>query len=236
MRIGIVDDEPQWGEKIEKCIENYFLSTDNKDYDIRRFCSGKDFLKDIDDIELLFLDVELADSENGFEIAEFVQNKGFIITICFLTSHTEFARVGYRVNAFRYIDKLHLEEIDEAIAAYINTIAKNVHITCKTKDGAISDISICDVIFIEKNCRKIIYHMSGGEEYYGEGKLSDIAARLNENGFVQTQRSYVVNMRFIKNYDSRNVMMLDGTQITIGRDRLQALKKEFFDWRRNASH
>ena len=33
--------------------------------------------------------------------------------MCFLTSHTELARLGYRVNAFRYTDKKHLDNIEK---------------------------------------------------------------------------------------------------------------------------
>ena len=47
--------------------------------------------------------------------------------VCFLTSHTEMARLGYRVNAFRYIDKRHLEEITEALDFFLVARRNGLH-------------------------------------------------------------------------------------------------------------
>lgn len=57
------------------------------------------------DAGLWFPDIELAEGEDGFGIADKLMDSGNQCRICFLISHTELARLGYRVNVFRYIDK-----------------------------------------------------------------------------------------------------------------------------------
>ena len=75
--------------------------------------------------------------------------------------------------------------------------------------------------------------MADGNEYFNEGNLKDIANQYKKIGIIQIQRSYAVNMRYIRSYDSRQLTMIGGTGITISRDKLQEFKKEFFEWRRS---
>lgn len=79
------------------------------------------------DADLLFLDIELAEGEDGFGIARQLMDSGNQCKVCFLTSHTEMARLGYRVNAFRYIDKRHLEEITEALDFFLAARRNGLH-------------------------------------------------------------------------------------------------------------
>lgn len=234
MVVGILDDEITWANKIAECIENYFLVTDNNDYEIKVCTREKELKTIIDDINLLFLDVELSGTENGFEIAEWIRKKDYKCTICFLTSHIEFARHGYRVDAFRYIDKLHLDEIDEALATYTSNVAKAEYIDCKAEDGTEVKINLSESLYIEKLDRKILYHMSDGKTYIGDGNLRELAKRYEKIGVIQVQRSFVVNMKYVRGYDSRQVVIIDGTKITFSRDRIQDFKKRYFDWRRNS--
>ena len=87
MIIGIVDDEALWAEKIKEYIEEYLALVDVKDYRINLYADEKSLLPEVDNIDLLFLDVELADGKNGFDIAEHIQQLECDMKICFLTSY-----------------------------------------------------------------------------------------------------------------------------------------------------
>ena len=64
MKIAIVEDEVVWRDKIQTIIEKY-CSNNNISFQINSYGSGKDFMKN-SDIDLLFLDIELAEGEDGF--------------------------------------------------------------------------------------------------------------------------------------------------------------------------
>lgn len=98
MKIAIVEDEAVWRDKVQTIIEKY-CSDKNISFQINSYGSGKDFIKN-PNTDLLFLDIELAEGENGFQIAEQLMHCGNKSKICFLNSHTEQARLGYKVNAF----------------------------------------------------------------------------------------------------------------------------------------
>ena len=104
MNIAIVDDESCWRETAQKVINNY---TGDKDR-IEMFSSGMEFLKKDKYYDVVIMDVEMPDL-NGFEtITEYNKsNKSSIVII--LTTHLDCARQGFLVNAFRYIDKLNMQ-------------------------------------------------------------------------------------------------------------------------------
>lgn len=58
MKIGIVEDELVWREKIRAVIEKY-CGDKNISLQINSYGSGRDFMKN-PDADMLFLDIELA--------------------------------------------------------------------------------------------------------------------------------------------------------------------------------
>ena len=68
MKICGVEDEEVWRNKIQEIIEKYCIDK-NILFQIHMCSNGKDFMKN-KDADLVFLDIELAEGENGFEIAE----------------------------------------------------------------------------------------------------------------------------------------------------------------------
>ncbi len=229
MKIGIVEDEAVWRDKIQTIIEKYCRDK-NISSQISSYKSGKDFMKNAD-ADLLFLDIELAEGEDGFKIAEHLMNHGNKCKVCFLTSHTELARLGYRVNAFRYIDKKHLEEIGEAIDFFLKTKIQDRIVSCNDTDGIRIKISLSELLLIETSGRKLRYLMLDGSEHLCEGQISEAARNLSRFGFFQIHRSYIVNLKYIEKVNSHEVTLCNGLKVVIGRIHCKEFKKEFLKWR-----
>lgn len=229
MKIGIVEDEAVWRNKIQDVIEKYCMDK-NISSQIKSYGDGKDFMKN-PDADLLFLDIELAEGEDGFRIAEKMMDSKSPCRICILTSHTEMARQGYRVNAFRYIDKKHLEEIDEALDSFFKTKIQERVIYCKNAVGIQIKIKLSELLLVETSGRKLRYLMLDGSEHLCEGRISEAAQSMSPFGFFYIQRSYVVNFKYIESANSREITLCNGLKIAIGRTHGKEFKKEFFKWR-----
>ena len=229
MNIGIVEDEAVWRDKIQTIIEKYCRDK-NIPFQINSYSGGKDFMKN-PDADLLFLDIELAEGEDGFQIAEQLMHYGSKSKICFLTSHTEQARLGYKVNAFRYIDKKHLEEIDEALDSFLKTKIQDKFISCSDTAGIHIKINLNELLLVETYGRKLRYLMVDGSEHFCEGRISEAAQSLSQFGFFQIQRSYIVNLKYIDKVNSREVTLCNGLKAAIGRAHSKEFKKAFFQWR-----
>ncbi|MCM1118165.1 MAG: LytTR family DNA-binding domain-containing protein [bacterium] len=229
MKICIVEDEAVWRDKIKAVIEKYCMDK-NISAQIIAYDSGRDFMENTD-ADLVFLDIELAEGEDGFQIAEKMVNSKSQCKICFLTSHTEMARQGYKVNAFRYIDKRYLEEIGEALEYFFKTKIQERIIYCKDIAGSRFGLTLNELLLVETSGRKLRFLMLDGREYLCEGQISEMAQSLSPFGFFHIQRSYVVNLKYIESSNSREIMLCNGLKIAIGRVHGREFKKEFFKWR-----
>jgi DNA-binding LytR/AlgR family response regulator len=229
MKISIIEDEAVWRDKIQATIEAYGKGK-NISFKINTYSEGADFLK-APEADLLFLDIELSKGEDGFAIARELMEAKNQCKICFLTSHTELARLGYRVNAFRYIDKKHLEEINEALDFFLKTNVQERFIYCNDTAGLSVKIGLNELLLVETNGRKLRYLLLDGREYFCEGKLSETAQSLSQFGFFRIQRSYIVNLKYIEKANSRGVTLCNGERLLIGRVHSKEFKKEFFKWR-----
>ncbi len=229
MNICIVEDEAVWRNRIKAAIEKY-CKDKNISARINAYDSGSDFMENTD-ADLLFLDIELAGGEDGFRTAEKLMASGSRCRICFLTSHTEMARQGYKVNAFRYIDKKYLEEIDEALDFFFKTKIQERIIYCKDFAGVRVKINLSELLLVETSGRKLRYLMLGGNEHFCEGRISETAQSLTPFGFFHVQRSYIVNLKYIESANSHEVILCNGLKIPIGRVHSREFKKEFFKWR-----
>lgn len=229
MKICIVEDEAAWRNKIKASVEKYCMDK-NISAQIEAYDNERDFMENAD-ADLLFLDIELAEGEDGFRIAEKLTDSGSQCKICFLTSHTEMARYGYRVNAFRYIDKKYLEEMDEALDSFFKTKIQERIIYCKDAAGIQCKINLRELLLVETNGRKLRYLMLDGSEHICEGRISETAQSLSPFGFSYVQRSYIVNLKYIESASSREIMLCNGSKIAIGRAHSREFKKEFFKWR-----
>ena len=229
MKIGIVEDEAVWRDKIQNIIEKYCRDK-NIPFQINSYGNGMDFMKN-SDADLLFLDIELAEGEDGFQIAEQLMHDGKKCKVCFLTSHTELARSGYRVNAFRYIDKRHLEEVGEALDSFLKTKIQDRMISCHDTAGGQIRINLNKLLLVETYGRKLRYLMLDGREYFCEGKISEAARNLSPFGFSQTHRSYIVNLKYIEKAHGHEVTLCNGLKVMIGRAHSDEFKKKFFKWR-----
>ena len=229
MKIGIVEDEAVWRDRIQAAVEKYCRDKDVSSQ-ISAYSNGREFMNGTD-ADLLFLDIELTEGEDGFRIAERLKDSGNKCKICFLTSHTELARMGYRVNAFRYIDKKHLEEIDEALDSFLKTKIQDRIIYCNDTSGIRTKINLNELLLVETNGRKLRYLMLDGSEYFCEGKISETAQSLSQFGFFHIQRSYIVNLKYIEKVNSHEVTLCNGLKVVIGRVHSKEFKKAFFQWR-----
>ena len=179
-RIGILDDEKIWGNRIADKVKNCFVNNGEYEYKIIIFTQSDELYKFADKIDLLFLDIELGEKDDGFDVAQKIQSINKKVRICFLTSHLECAREGYKYNAFRYLDKTHLEEVEEAINVYLRN--KAIVIVCKTADYEEKPIISNDIIYLETYGRKLCYHMQNSEKLMAMSNIKDAYKLLKDYG------------------------------------------------------
>ena len=231
MRIAIVDDEKKWIEEIDEFLSEY---DKDKKYEKDSFTSGEDFLQSVNRYDVVLMDIEMPDM-NGFDVLK--EHTGGAICII-LTTHTEFSRQGYHVNAFRYVDKLRLgEELKEAFDSVGEILEKNKKITLSVIGKGTVGVPIKRIMYIETVDRNINVH-TDIDVYKCSNKISELWEELEKQGFITPNRSYIINIDYIKGFDRKNksvIIMKNEAIIVSSRRRSKTVVNEYLEWKMKMS-
>lgn len=224
MKIAIIDDSKNWRQKIKEEISKYL---DISDEDIDMYSGGEQYLESQKKYDISFVDIEMAGID-GFETissAKKYNPDGFYII---LTTHEELSRKGYIVNAFRYIYKMKLEELEEAISAVRVLQERNKTIEVSVIGGGIKELELKNIIFFETEKHYILVHTKQGV-LKCNNNMRDIENMLPNQWFYRCHKTYIINLDEIKRIDRKIVYLNDGNDVDISRRKVNQFKEIYFN-------
>lgn len=203
--------------------------------------------KNIDDIDLIFMDIELADGIS-FEIFESVDvNKPII----FLTAYNEYAIQAFKVNSIDYLLKpLNPKELTFAINKYKKTISDSTSFNSelfktfyipknKTQRILIQSgdnfkyVNYSDIAYFKADEKYTTVVTFDNARHLIDDSLNKLELNLPENIFYRPTRQYIVNIDSVtkasKYYNSRLKLYITPqpeNEIIISRNKV----KEFLSW------
>lgn len=224
MKIAIVDDDANWRKLFKKEISRYLKASD---VDIDMYSGGEQYLDSQKKYDISFIDIEM-EGVDGFETisgAREYNPDGFYII---LTTHLELSRKGYVVNAFRYIDKTKLEEVEEAISAVRNLQERNKTIQVSVIGDGIKELVLKNIIYFETEKHYILIHTKHGL-IKSNSNMIDIEEMLPKEWFYRCHNVYIVNLDEIERIDDRIVYLSNGDNIDVSHRRMKQFKQEYFN-------
>ncbi len=223
MRIAIVDDDAYWRERIKQEIVQYVEDVERQ---IDVYESGEQYIESQKEYDISFVDIEM-DGMDGFDTilkATELQPDGLFVI---LTTHAEMCKKGYQVNAFRYIDKTELEELDEAISAAKVVLERNRKISVDVFGEGHHRIALKNIIYIETDRPYIVLHTTHGN-IKCRNKMQDIESELPEKSFSRCHNAFIVNLDKVSHIDENKAYLINGDKIEISQRKIWQVKKEYF--------
>ncbi|GAB5417690.1 MAG: LytTR family DNA-binding domain-containing protein [Crocinitomicaceae bacterium] len=175
--------------------------------------SGESFLKETDwDFDAAIVDIFLSEEMLGLDVAEHLQehNRPFI----FLTANKDKVTLkrAARLNPKAYISKP-FNENDVVAALQIIDVQRTENIVVKSGSRTV-EINPNDIVYV-KSDGSYIEIQTTKKKYVQRKLLKEIEAELPSN-FVRAHRSYVVNVDYIEQKRSDEIVVL-GTAIPVSR-------------------
>ena len=172
MKIAICDDDLVLNRKLHQFI---FETYHDIDLRIDEYRSGEEFLQKISTskltYDLLLLDIEM-DKVNGITVAKELKQLSPKTFVVFITSHDEFATVGYEVSAFRYLIKpINKNKLIEAIEAAKEELLSIKSISFQNKDGEYI-IPLNDILYFEAQNQEVLVSTTE-QQLLHRGNLND---------------------------------------------------------------
>lgn len=224
MNIAICDDETAVHTELTNLIHRNLLIKDETNiidfYDAESLLETY-YQKNLFDI--IFLDIEM-DKTTGIEAAEKIRQISQNTIIIFISNYPSYVFDAFKVEALHFIVKpISHTEFDNAFERAIHKYQLlNSSITLKWQNERYI-IKINSIMYIEGYKRHITVYTTDGV-YDALGKIPELLKILSPHGFIRTHQGFIVNMDYIKRFESTDVILFDDTKVMMSvRKRSNAL-------------
>ncbi len=191
------------------------------------FTSAESFLfhyADESDYDILLLDIEMGEM-NGVDLAKNIRKINDSVQIVFITGFPDFIAEGYEVSALHYLMKpVSEEKLHAVLDKAASNLAKAEKRLCVTFDRQTDYIPLSKITYIEAQKQYIMIY-TDGKAYRMKSSLADAERQLDEY-FFKCQRSFVVNLRYVKRIKSDCVVLKNDEEIPISRGMAEKIGKE----------
>ena len=230
IKIAICDDEAN--------IRAYLISlirAQSCPCEIVEYASAGDCLADYRELDLLFLDIELAPSGSGLDgmaLARKIRERATVTqpVIIFVTGYERYVFDAFDVGAFQYL----LKPVDEEKFAQVFSRAVAQIGTAKEKPERVltlqsantsKTVPLDSIYYIESSNHKVELHLKNGE-FACYAKIGDLELELQDQ-FFRIHKGYLVNLAYVAGYSKRSVTLTNGEWLLLSKYKYQDFVKAY---------
>ena len=230
IKIAICDDEANIRAYLSSLIRAQACPCE-----IVEYASADDCLTDHREIDLLFLDIELAPGRpDGMTLAGQIRQRasGTQPVIVFVTGYDRYVFDAFDVGAFQYL----LKPVDEDKFAQVFARAverimagrespRRGRVLTLQSANTSRTIPLDSIYYIESNDHKVVLHLRDGEfTYYA--KIRDLEFEL-QNQFFRIHKGYLVNLSYVDGYSKTEVTLTNGERLLLSKYKYQDFVKAY---------
>ncbi len=186
----------------------------------------------IESFDIVFLNVDMG-YWDGINIARAVRLQSAHTLIIFVSAFVQFAPQGYGVGAFRYLLKNELDQsfaaaMDDALAARAPLEQLCVRVRKEEYTLPLEGIS-----YVESEKRVLTFYLLGSREpeLSCYRRLSDLDEELKGKGFLRIHKSFLANLRHVRDIRNYRATLTDGTELAASRQYYREVLHRFAEWK-----
>lgn len=230
MRIAICDDLTECRLSV-KCYAGEYFKLRHIECSIDEFQTGTDLLKSDEIYDILFLDIELGDT-NGIAVAKQIQQKHKNTVILVVTAYHQYLDDAMDIQVTRYIDKPATQNrIFSALDKAMSVINESV-ITLHMKDSKVARLKISDIIYAEAKLKGVFIYAKE-TNYNIKETMKQLRSMLTASCFAVPHNSYIVNMNYIQNFQRNEITLAQpcsNIKISVATRKQSEFKRRFLDF------
>ncbi len=223
IRIAIVDDEYDQIQKINQVVSGFF-SEKKILISVDLFTSGEDLLNVTAMYDIIFLDIQMPGID-GIETGQRLRVNNKNAAMFYITSFQNYIQQSMTIHPFAFIVKPFTDDI---VRKNLDDYLKYRY-CAKKKQKESFMIDTVDNKHFKVNMNEIMYFTYDGEGitkvfiknsmFKIKNSLTAIYEKLNHDYFIIPHRSFIINIRYIREIDgkSRNIVMKNNDLIFIAR-------------------
>lgn len=215
--VVIFDDEPVqceiMAEKLKKCdivINNLCCVSSREDLEA--------MIEEGIPIDILIADIYLqGDNQNGIDVVRRALIWGKGIQVIYITGFVEYCEAVYETEHVYFLKKpVEVPKLKAALQRAIERLEAYRGAIYPIKSGSsIKNVAVLDIFYVESDKRKLRY-VCKDTVYEAYGKLSE-AEFLLQPGFVRCHKSFLVNLRYIRELKDTRLFLENGDILYVSR-------------------
>lgn len=225
----IYDDDKVESEKLCTLIQNEFQEQDVDLYIAETREQAEKIIKN--DINALFVDIELENQINGIDFACYVKENHPEIKIIFITAHIKYCEEIFAANPCGFLVKpFTVSRVKRSLEILKKFMYHEDYLILNIPKSSTKRILLNEIVYIEGNNRKLIFYNVNHEKVYEvNGKLSLIEENLPDY-FMKCHHSFCVNLKFVNNIHRYEVILKCGGTIPVSQQKYTTSKEKFFKY------
>ena len=219
MHIGVCDDEIHILEMLRNMIRDY-CERNVLEAEIHLFSSGAELLSLAQDLDLLFLDIEMPEID-GIEAGKLFRKKNQHCKIVMATCREDRIKEAFYLEAYRFLSKpFDPSEFEEAMRDFERSMAgyRQIELWEARQRVLVRQRQIIYVQTFDSYTEFIV----GNRLMRSEKSLQDLEEELDPELFFRVNKKYLVNFRYIDSY-CKGELTIYGQTMTVSRRK----KREF---------
>ena len=225
MKVAVCDDFADCRKVIIDYLHEYAKEND-LNFEIFEFECAEDLLDSTEPFTFVFLDVEMG-KMNGIDAVEVLNERLPSAIIFIITAYNSYLDDAMDLNVFRYISKPVSKEriffgLDKAFVL-MNMGKVSFKITNSYRISIPKD-RIC---YVEID-RRHVHVVTDNDEFYTKKKMSYFKESLTASNFIVPHNSYIVNLDFVKDFNSDEIIMIDDYVIPIALTKKAVINQRIF--------
>lgn len=221
LRIAICDDEKEYADNLEKGVWLWAME-EGINITVRKFDSGTALLSCINEngmFDLIFMDVEM-EKLDGIGTAAKIRENDYITAFIFVSQYEDYYQKAYDVHPFHFLSKpVDINKLREIMDSYLRMKKRDLETYTFIINKACFTLHLKEILYFYSEGRQV-HIVAQKENYTFYGKLNKVQEELEKRDcrFLRIHYSFLVNMRYIKEYHYSSVVMYNGDELCISKD------------------
>lgn len=230
LKIAICEDNPIHAQHLRDLLKLHMAQP----YETAVFDSAQHFWDTFHEkqqsYDIVFMDIELStEAENGISLAQNINHVSPNTQIIYISQYLEYASPVYETKHVYFISK---EQSDAYLPKALQTAIQNLtdiqnqYLHFRQKKSPCQVLQ-SDILYMERVLRTTsIYTRTQENPFITAENLSSLLERLAPV-FVLCHRSYAVNLKAVRTFNRKQIILFDGREVPMGRTHYEQFKKDF---------
>jgi DNA-binding LytR/AlgR family response regulator len=214
-------------------IDDFYGRVAKAPYSLAKFSHPWEALSHIESnaaIDIAVLDI-LMPVMKGVDLAAQMRKAGFAGDLIFLSSSNNFAHQSYSVEACSYILKpANPKEVFELLARLqkMRSMTERNGFTLTHRSGT-RFVNFKELMYLEVDKHKLFFHLIDDEIISAYASLKSYEDKLlGDPRMLRAQKSYIVNLDYVRSCENSALYMRNGKRISVSRN-FESVKEKWLE-------